>query len=423
MTEVLGLDPDRLWVTVHTTDDEAEAIWRDVVGVPAERIQRLDEDNFWQMADTGPCGPCSEIFWDKGPEYGEAGGPAHGGEERFVEIWNLVFMQYDQHADGTRCRCPSPASTPAPGSSASCAVLQGVDSVFDTDELPPPARQGQRAHRRAPTASDERTRRLPAHPGRPRPHDDLPRQRRGHPLQRGAGLRPAPHHPPRGPPRLPARRRATSITPALVDEVVAIMGDDYPELVESHAFVRQTIEREETRFRETLRTGSAILETALDKLGPRRGPAGRRRLPAPRHLRVPARGHPGDRGRAGRRRSTRPASTPPWPSSASGPRPAAQGAGAGPTPTTWTCPRPSFVGRERERGRHAGARRRSGDDGDTRDRARPARRSTPSPVARSATPARSPPTPAGPGHRHHLRPARRRLPPRRRSTARSRSAR
>ncbi|MET0913897.1 MAG: alanine--tRNA ligase-related protein, partial [Acidimicrobiales bacterium] len=100
VTEVLGLDPDRLWVTVHTTDDEAEAIWHDIVGLPRERIQRLDEDNFWQMADTGPCGPSSEIFWDMGDEYGEAGGPAHGGAERFVEIWNLVFMQYDQHADG-----------------------------------------------------------------------------------------------------------------------------------------------------------------------------------------------------------------------------------------------------------------------------------------------------------------------------------
>ncbi len=120
VTEVLGLDPDRLWVTVHTTDDEAEAIWRDVVGVPAERIQRLDEDNFWRMADTGPCGPCSEIFWDLGAEFGEDGGPAHGGEERFVEIWNLVFMQYEQHERRlAACRCPSPASTPAPASSAS----------------------------------------------------------------------------------------------------------------------------------------------------------------------------------------------------------------------------------------------------------------------------------------------------------------
>ena len=100
VTTCLGLDPERIWVTVHVSDDEAEAIWRDEVGVPAERIQRLDEDNYWRMADTGPCGPCSEIFWDKGPEFGADGGPAHGGDERFIELWNLVFMQFEQHEDG-----------------------------------------------------------------------------------------------------------------------------------------------------------------------------------------------------------------------------------------------------------------------------------------------------------------------------------
>ncbi len=86
VTTCLGLDPERIWVTVHVSDDEAEAIWRDEVGVPAERIQRLDEDNYWRMADTGPCGPCSEIFWDKGPNFGDGGGPAHGGDERYIEI-------------------------------------------------------------------------------------------------------------------------------------------------------------------------------------------------------------------------------------------------------------------------------------------------------------------------------------------------
>src|SRR6188508_1582694 len=135
VTEGFGLDPERLWVTVHTTDDEAEAIWHDVVGVPMERIQRLDEDNFWQMADTGPCGPCSEIFWDKGPEHGEGGGPAHGGEERFVEIWNLVFMQYEQFEDGSRTPLPNPSIDTGAGLERILAVLQGVDSVFDTDEL------------------------------------------------------------------------------------------------------------------------------------------------------------------------------------------------------------------------------------------------------------------------------------------------
>ena len=205
VTEVLGLDPDRLWVTVHTTDDEAEAIWRDVVGLPAERIQRLDEDNFWRMADTGPCGPSSEIFWDLGAEYGEAGGPAHGGEERFVEIWNLVFMQYDQHADGTRVAAAEAQHRHRGRPRAHPHRAPGRRLGLRHRRVPPPDRHGQRAHRRGVRRRRAHGR-LAAHPGRPRPGDDLPRQRRRVPVQRGAGLRAAPHHPPGGAPRLPARR-------------------------------------------------------------------------------------------------------------------------------------------------------------------------------------------------------------------------
>src|SRR5450755_1774402 len=101
VTEVWGLDPDRLWVTVHETDDEAAEIWRDVVGLPPERIQRLgDATNLWSMAETGPCVYNSEIFLDVNPELGPGGGPA-ADEDRYVELWNLVFMQSDQRADGT----------------------------------------------------------------------------------------------------------------------------------------------------------------------------------------------------------------------------------------------------------------------------------------------------------------------------------
>src|SRR5580658_2617916 len=96
VTEVLGLDADRLWVTVHTSDDDAAALWHDRIGLPLERIQRMGEDNFWEMGDTGPCGPCSEIHYDRGPEFGPAGGPAAGNGERYLEFWNLVFMQYDR---------------------------------------------------------------------------------------------------------------------------------------------------------------------------------------------------------------------------------------------------------------------------------------------------------------------------------------
>ena len=266
VTEVLDLDPDRLWVTVHSTDDEAEAIWHDVVGLPRERIQRLDEDNFWQMADTGPCGPSSEIFWDMGDEYGEAGGPAHGGAERFVEIWNLVFMQYDQHADGTRVPLPKPSIDTGAGLERILTVLQDEDSIFHTDEF-------RRLIAKASALSgvayggDERTDvslRILADHARAMTflvNDGVipSNEERGYVLRRI--IRRAVRH---------AYLLGVDevITPALVDEVVAIMADDYPELVESHAVVRQTIEREETRFRETLRTGSAILETALEKLEP-----------------------------------------------------------------------------------------------------------------------------------------------------------
>ncbi|MCP4227089.1 MAG: alanine--tRNA ligase, partial [Actinomycetia bacterium] len=134
VTEVLRLDPERLWVTVHLSDDEAAAIWRDEIGIPAERIQRLDEDNWWRMADTGPNGPCSEIFWDKGSAYGADGGPAHGGEERFVEIWNLVFMQFETDEAGDSRPLPKPSIDTGAGLERVLAVLQGKDSIFEIDE-------------------------------------------------------------------------------------------------------------------------------------------------------------------------------------------------------------------------------------------------------------------------------------------------
>jgi len=100
LTETLGLDGERMWATVHTSDDEAAQFWQELVGLPSERIQRMGEDNFWEMGATGPCGPSSEIFYDKGPEHGGEGGPAEGGEERYVEIWNLVFMESNRLKDG-----------------------------------------------------------------------------------------------------------------------------------------------------------------------------------------------------------------------------------------------------------------------------------------------------------------------------------
>jgi alanyl-tRNA synthetase len=101
MTEGYGLDADRMWVTVHVSDDEAEDLWADEIGFPRDRIVRLDKDNFWEMGDVGPCGPSSEIFWDYGPDFGPANGPGDpASEDRYVELWNLVFTQYFRRPDG-----------------------------------------------------------------------------------------------------------------------------------------------------------------------------------------------------------------------------------------------------------------------------------------------------------------------------------
>ncbi|GLU48120.1 alanine--tRNA ligase [Nocardiopsis ansamitocini] len=136
-----GIDPDRLWVTVYLDDDEAEAIWRDKVGVSPDRIQRRDmEDNFWSMGVPGPCGPCSEIFYDRGPEHGAEGGPV-ADEDRYVEIWNLVFMQFERGEGGTKKGYPILGDLPSKnidtglGLERLASLLQGVDNIYETDTL------------------------------------------------------------------------------------------------------------------------------------------------------------------------------------------------------------------------------------------------------------------------------------------------
>ena len=118
ITEGFGMDPDRLWVTVHISDDEAADLWRDLIGIRPERIQRLDEDNFWTMGEVGPCGPSSEIFFDKGAKFGAEGGPAFGGDDRFVEFWNLVFTQYERGRAERSVSFRRRTSTPGPDSTA-----------------------------------------------------------------------------------------------------------------------------------------------------------------------------------------------------------------------------------------------------------------------------------------------------------------
>ncbi len=265
VTEVLGLDKDRLWVTVHLSDDEAAEIWEKQVGVSPERIQRLDEDNYWKMGDVGPCGPCSEIFWDKGPEFGADGGPAHGDEDRFIEFWNLVFMQFEQQADGSKVPLPKPSIDTGMGLERTVSILQGVDSVWDTDELF--ALQGAAAEL---TGIDPAT----------APFEQLVSMRiladhaRSTSMLVSDGVFPS--NEARGYVLRRLLRRAvrhayilgveTAVMGGMVDAVVETMGPDYPDLVANHEFVRDVIDREEVRFRETLRKGQAILDEQLDSL-------------------------------------------------------------------------------------------------------------------------------------------------------------
>ena len=134
LTEVLGLPKERLWVTVHISDDEAAAIWMDEIGIDPARLSRLDEDNFWQMGDTGPCGPCTEIFWDHGDDI--PGGPPGSEDDdldRYIEIWNLGFMQYDRDASGTMTPLPKPSIDTGMGLERIAAVMQGVHNNYDID--------------------------------------------------------------------------------------------------------------------------------------------------------------------------------------------------------------------------------------------------------------------------------------------------
>jgi alanyl-tRNA synthetase len=135
VTGTLKLDPQRLWVTVFRDDDEAARIWIDEIGVPKDRVTRMGEkSNFWAMGDTGPCGPCTEIFYDHGAHI--AGGPPGSPDEdgdRYVEVWNLVFMQYDRTPDGTLTPLPKPSVDTGAGLERLSAVMQGVTNNYDID--------------------------------------------------------------------------------------------------------------------------------------------------------------------------------------------------------------------------------------------------------------------------------------------------
>jgi alanyl-tRNA synthetase len=264
ITEGFGIDPEKLWVTVHTSDDQAEELWRDLIGVRPERIQRLGEDNFWEMGDTGPCGPCSEIFFDKGPAFGEEGGPAFGGDDRYMEFWNLVFTQFDKSSDGTLAELPKKNIDTGAGFERTLSLLNGVESVFFTDLFAPLLETASRVVN-APLGRDAETdvaiRRIAEH-GRAMTmlvsDGVLPaNEGRGYVLRRI--IRRA----------ILAARRAGSeaaLAASLVDATIEKMGDAYPVLVKDRDLIVSILEREEAGFARTLRTGLSLLEEARDQV-------------------------------------------------------------------------------------------------------------------------------------------------------------
>jgi alanyl-tRNA synthetase len=264
----LGLPADRLRVTVHHTDDEARSYWREVSGLPDHRIYGLgDKDNFWQMGDTGPCGPCTEIYvdleWAAGQGRGAAEMPQAEFEEqaeagRFLEIWNLVFMQYDRSADGTLTPLPKPSVDTGAGLERIAAVLQGEDDNFHTDVfLPLIDRVGQLLGTSYDRDAENRAsyRVLADHaravsflladgvyPGN---------EGRGYVLRRI--LRRAVRH------AWLLGRREPTLAP-LTEVVVGQMGEVYPGLTAKAAFIREVTETEEHRFLETIEGGLRRLE-------------------------------------------------------------------------------------------------------------------------------------------------------------------
>lgn len=260
ITEGFGLDPDRLWITVHHSDDQAEEIWRDVIGIKADRIQRLGEDNFWDMGETGPCGPCSEIFYDKGPQFGADGGPAFGGDDRFIEFWNLVFMQFEKGPGGSLVDLPKQNIDTGAGFERVLSLLNGVESVFATDLFTPLIETASRAVGTvygSNEASDIAIRRIAEH-GRAMTmlvaDGVLPsNEGRGYVLRRI--IRRA---------ILAARRSGSEAALAgdLVDATIEKMGDAYPILRKDRDLIVSVLEREEAGFARTLRTGMTLLEEA-----------------------------------------------------------------------------------------------------------------------------------------------------------------
>ncbi|RZI45283.1 alanine--tRNA ligase [Candidatus Finniella inopinata] len=265
VTKNFHLDPSRLLVTVYAEDEEAATLWRKIAGLRDDRILRIStSDNFWSMGDTGPCGPCSEIFYDHGEGIpGGVPGSADQDGDRFIEIWNLVFMQFEQHADGTRTNLPNPSIDTGMGLERMAAVIQGVHNNYDIDLFKtliataqdlvgnsgPQNRQSYNViadHIRASSflIADGV---LPSNEGR------------GYVLRRimRRGMRHA--------------HKLGSQDPLmyrLVPTLVSLMGEAYPELVRAQPLVQQILHQEEEKFRQTLERGLKLLQESTTVLLP-----------------------------------------------------------------------------------------------------------------------------------------------------------
>ena len=260
LTRDFGIAADRLTVTVYHTDDEAAGLWKRIAGLPDDRIIRIaTNDNFWSMGDTGPCGPCSEIFYDHGDHIpgGPPGSPNEDGD-RFVEIWNLVFMQYEQVDAATRLDLPRPSIDTGMGLERVAAVMQGVHDNYDTDTFKALIEASGALTGTATTGANQASHRVIADHLRTAgfliADGVLPAaEGRGYVLRRI--MRRAMRH---------AQLLGTPepLMHRLVPALVAAMGAPYPELLRAQPLIEETLRHEETRFRVTLANGLRLLDEA-----------------------------------------------------------------------------------------------------------------------------------------------------------------
>ncbi len=265
LTNGFGLDPDRLWPTIYQDDDESFNLWQEVAGVPAQRITRRGaEDNFWAMGDTGPCGPNSEIYWDFYPERGETDNPATD-EDRFFEIWNLVFMQFDQPGDGSLAPLEKPGVDTGMGLERMCVVMQGVGSTYETDLFMPIM---DRTRELTGQSADEMARQLTS-------YRVIADHGRAATFLIGDGVIPGNEWRSyvlrRVMRRAMVHGRKLGLDRPFLGEiaktVLEIMGDIYPEIVQRRDFILNTILAEEESFGRTLVAGLTRFDQTVSSLG------------------------------------------------------------------------------------------------------------------------------------------------------------